>query len=589
MALDGAFLHCLRDELWERLQESRIDKIHQPSKEELVLSMRGKSGTEKVYLSSRVNSPRIHLTASLPENPASPPMFCMFLRKHLTGARLAAIRQIGLERVLYLDFDAVNELGDAVRLTLAAEIMGRYSNIILIGEDGKIMDAIKRVDLTMSPIRPILPGADYLLPPSDTVHWDISQHTPEELAAHVGSLGGASLDKALLAGTQGMSPLLCREAAYQALRGETYTGALTEAQTHRLERVFHRVQAAVASAEKRVPYLLYRTDRTPLDFSFIPITQYGLSAVGKESEGFSQLLDEFYAEKDAAQRLHQHSHDIFRVLNTSVDRISRRLENQRRELEASSQREEKRLYADVINANLGAIPKGASSAELINYYDENAATLRVPLDPALSAVQNAQKYYKEYRKAKTAEDILKQQLLLGETELQYLDSVFDMLSRATTTRELEELRQELEQTGYLRRRHTRQKPPPPTKPLEFVSDDGFTILVGRNNLQNDRLTTKIAKGSDWWFHTKNIAGSHTVVLTEGVIPPERTLEQAAILAATHSKAAASSQVPVDYTQIRHVKKPAGSKPGMVIYETNRTVFVTPDPLLANRLRIVQKT
>ena len=585
MALDGAFLHCLRDELWEQLQESRIDKIHQPSKEELVLSMRSKTGTYKVYLSARVNSPRIHFTQYVPENPASPPMFCMLLRKRLTGARLADIRQIGLERVLYLDFDAVNELGDAVRLTLAAEIMGRYSNIILIGEDGKIIDAIKRVDLTMSPIRPILPGAEYLIPPSDELHWDVSLHTPEELTAHIAAGSGATLDKVLLARTQGMSPLLCREAAYQTLHGETYTGTLTEVQQHRLERVFYRVQTAVQNPEKRVPYLLYRTDRTPLDFSLLPITQYGLSAIGKESSSFSKLLDEFYAEKDAAERMRQHSHDIFRVLNTAVDRISRKLENQRRELEDSSRRDEKRLYADVINANLGLIPKGASSAELVNYYDENASLLRVPLDPSLTAVQNAQKYYKEYRKAKTAEEILQQQLALGETELQYLDSVFDTLTRATTTRELEELRTELEQTGYLRRRSNRQKPPPPTKPWGFISDDGFTILVGRNNLQNDRLTTKTAKGSDWWFHTKNIAGSHTVVLTDGVTPPDRTLEQAAILAATYSKAAASSQVPVDYTQIRHVKKPAGSKPGMVIYETNRTAYVTPDPLLANRLRV----
>ncbi len=589
MALDGAFLRSLRDELWENLQDSRIDKIHQPSKEELVLSMRTKIQTYKVYLSARVNSPRIHFTGHVPENPASPPMFCMLLRKRLTGARLAAIRQLGLERVLYLDFDAINELGDAVRLTLAVEVMGRYSNIILIGKDGKIVDAIKRVDLTMSPIRPILPGAEYLIPPSDDLHWDVSVHTPEELTAHIAAGNGATLDKVLLARTQGMSPLLCREAAYQTLRGEEYTGTLTEAQQHRLERVFYRVQSAVQTREKRVPYLLYRTDHTPLDFSFLPITQYGLSAIGKEMSSFSQLLDEFYAIKDAAERLRQHSHDIFRVLNTAVDRISRKLDNQRRELEDSSKRDEKRLYADVINANLSVIPKGAAMAELINYYDENAPLLRVPLDPALSAVQNAQKYYKEYRKAKTAEEILGQQIQLGEVELNYLDSVFDTLTRATTTRELEELRVELEQTGYLRRRANRQKSPSPTKPLEFISDDGFTILVGRNNLQNDRLTTKTAKGSDWWFHTKDIAGSHTVVLTEGVMPPERTLEQAAILAATHSKAAASSQVPVDYTQIRHVKKPTGAKPGMVIYETNRTVFVTPDPLLANRLRVSQNS
>jgi predicted ribosome quality control (RQC) complex YloA/Tae2 family protein len=320
-----------------------------------------------------------------------------------------------------------------------------------------------------------------------------------------------------------------------------------------------------------------------LEYSFLAITQYGLNATGRESESFSRSLDEFYGEKDASERMRQRSHDILRILSNATDRLSRKLQHQRQELAASGKREEKRLYADLINANIHAIPHGADHAELINYYDENCATLRVPLDPALSAARNAQKYYKEYRKAKTAEEMLTKQIAIGEEELRYLDTVFDALSRAATYRELEEMREELAQTGYLRRQNSRRKLPPPTKPLEFISDDGFTILVGRNNVQNDRVTTRIAKGSDWWFHTKNIPGSHTVILTDGILPPETTLMQAAILAATHSKAVDSAQVPVDYTQIKHVKKPAGSKPGMVIYETNRTVYVTPDRSLAARL------
>ncbi len=582
MAIDGAYLHCLRQEMETQLIGARVDKIHQPSKEELVFSLRQPTGHIKLYLSARVNSPRVQFTDVSLENPASPPMFCMLLRKRLTGARLSAVRQIGLERVLYFDFDAINELGDAVRLTLAAEIMGRYSNIILTDGDDRIVDALKRVDLTMSPMRPILPGLAYIVPLVDSVRVDLLRNTVEEVAARIQE-GGAPLDRAIRSCTQGLSPLVCREIAYQTLRGEEDTGTLTEAQIHRLERALYRVQQALVSADKRTPYLLYRPDHTPLDFSFLPITQYGLSAVGREADGFSRLLDEFYAEKDAAERMRQRSQDIWRVLNTAVDRISRKLNNQRRELKDSGKRDEKRLYADLINANLHAIPKGADSVELINYYDEACPNVTVRLDPALTAVQNAQKYYKEYRKAKTAEEILGQQIAIGEQDLVYLDSVFDALSRATTVRELEELRQELMATGYLRRQGGKQKPPPPTKPLEFVSDDGFTILVGRNNVQNDKLTTRTAKGSDWWFHTKNIAGSHTVILTDGVTPPDTTLMQAAILAATHSKAADSAQVPVDYTQIRHVKKPAGAKPGMVIYETNRTVYVTPDKALASRL------
>ena len=575
MALDGAFLHCLRDELRQTLQESRVDKIHQPSKEELVFAMRGRNGTEKLYLSARVNSPRVQLTAVSLENPATPPPFCMLLRKRLTGARLTDIRQPGLERVLYFDFDALNELGDTVRLTIAAELMGRHSNLILIGEGDRIVDAIKRVDLSMSPVRPVLPGAPYLPPPSDASRQDALLCEPAEIA-ELALQSGMPTDKALQAAVQGFSPLICREIAHRA--GE-------HPSRESLTEVIGHIRAVLHPNGRRVPYLLYRTDGSPLEFSFMPITQYGLDATGREAPTFSALLDDFYAEKDAAERMRRYAHDITRTLTNATERLLRKLDNQRRELKASGEREKKRLYADLINANLHAIPKGAASVELMNYYDENCAMLTVPLDPSLPPARNAQKYYKEYRKAKTAEEVLQQQITLGESELRYLESVSDALSRAQDSRELEELRRELEQSGYLRTKREKRRAAPPTKPLTFRSDDGFTILVGRNNVQNDQLTTRTAKGSDWWFHTKNIPGSHTVILTDGIEPPETTLRQAAILAATHSKAAASAQVPVDYTRIRHVKKPAGAKPGMVIYENNRTVYVTPDAALCERLKI----
>lgn len=583
MGIDGAFLHCLRDELSEKLEDARVDKIHQPSKEELVFLMRGRTGSHKLYFSARVNSPRVHFTQVTLENPATPPMFCMLLRKRLTGARFAGIRQPGLERALYFDFDTYNELGDPVRLTLAAEIMGRYSNIILIDENGRIADAIKRVDITMSPVRPLLPGVEYALPPAQAGRLDLSTATAEQITRAVLE-STKTPEKALLGLTQGISPLVCRETVFRALQGDDGANGLTDEQATRLMQTVAAVQEYITTPEKRVPYMVYRADGTPWDFSFMPITQYGLDATGRQATDFSALLDEFYAEKDAVERMRQRSHDVLRVLSNAADRLSRKLERQRQELATSEKREQKRLYADLINANLHAIPVGAAAAELINYYDENCATVTVPLDPSLSAVRNAQKYYKEYRKAKTAEEVLTKQIALGEEELGYLDTVFDALSRATTCRELDELREELAAGGYLRLQTSRRKALPPTKPWEFVSDDGFTILVGRNNVQNDKVTTRTAKGSDWWFHVKNIPGSHTVVLCDGVMPPDTTLMQAAILAATHSKASDSAQVPVDYTQIRNVKKPAGAKPGMVIYETNRTVYVTPDKALVARLK-----
>lgn len=582
MALDGAFLHCLRDELHTVLCDSRVDKIHQPSREELVLAMRGRNGTCKLYLSARVNSPRAHITEVALENPATPPPFCMLLRKRLTGARLVDIRQPGLERVLYFDFDTLNELGDSVRLTLAVELMGRHSNLILVGEDNGIIDAVKRVDLSMSSVRPVLPGLPYFPPPADASRLDALDCTAEQLSEAVVQSDGP-IDKALQARVQGFSPLICCEIAAMVGRGEETALPSGERQT-RLVQALNRVRNALLTRDRRVPYILYRTDGTPLEFSFLPITQYGLDATGREATSFSALLDEFYAEKDAAERMRRYAHDITRTLTTVTERLTRKLQNQRRELAESGERDRKRLYADLINANLHIIPKGAASAELVNYYDEACALLTVPLDASLSAARNAQKYYKEYRKAKVAEEVLQQQIARGEAELTYLESVADALSRAADSCELEELRQELEQSGYLRAKKDKRRTVHSTCPLSFCSDDGFTILVGRNNVQNDRLTTRTAKGSDWWFHTKNIPGSHTVVLTEGAEPPETTLRQAAVLAATHSRAAASAQVPVDYTRIRYVKKPAGAKPGMVIYENNRTVYVTPDPALAARLR-----
>jgi len=586
MALDGAFLACLRQELVDALPEARIDKIHQPGREELLIALRFKGGNRKLYLSAGANSPRIHFTEQAPENPAQPPMFCMLLRKRLTGGRLAAIRQEGLERALYLDFDCISELGEPVRLTLAVEIMGRHSNIILIGPDGRIIDAIKRVDPAMSSVRPILPGLPYEVPPAPAGKYDLTCHTPEEITAALRAGKDSPLSKALQGITTGLSPLTCREISYRATAGQdTAVSGLTDREWEKLTDCLHRVQNAVLTGERRAPYLLVKPGGDPLEFSFQPIIQYGLEATGQEMGTFSALLDTFYSKRALAERMRVKGHDLLRVLTSATERVTRKLNVQRQELAAAENRETLRLYGDLIHANMHLISPGAASAELVNYYDENCAPITVPLDPSLSAAANAQKYYKDYRRAQTAQRMLTDRIAAGQQELVYLESVFDSLSRAASTRELEELRIELEAEGYLRRQKGKQKPPPAMKPLTFRSDDGFTIYVGRNNLENDRLTLRVAKGSDVWLHTKNIPGSHVIVACEGQTPPDRTLEQAAILAATHSKAAESVQVPVDYALAKYVKKPSGAKPGMVIYTDNRTAYVNPDPVLCQRLKV----
>ncbi len=589
MAMDGALIYCLAAELREALAEARVDKIHQPSREELVIALRSKSGTFKLYMSARVQSPRVHLVTTVPENPSTPPMFCMLLRKRLGGGKLVAVRQDGLERVLYFDFDCINELGDPVRLTLACEMTGRHSNIVLIG-DGKVIDAIKRVDFAMSEVRPLIPNIEYLPPVPLADRCSLLTHDGGEVAQMVRRSRGGELSAALLGVTQGLSPLICREVASLTLRRAQKTcEELTADEWERLGFYLQRVREALLTGERRVPYLIRTTDGVPKEFSFMLITQYGLSAVGGERDSFSRLLEEFYSQKDHAERLRARAHDTLKLLVNATSRIERKLQRQREELARSGEREQKRLYGDLLMAQSYAVPVGASSATLINYYDEQGGTITVPLDPALSATQNAQRYYRDYRKAQTAERMLAEQIRKGEEELRYLESVLDALSRADSMAELAEVRRELAQSGYIRQTDTRRKPPAIMGPMRFVSSDGWEIAVGRNNMQNDQLTLKTARGRDVWFHVKDIPGSHTVVFTKGEEPPERTLREAAILAATYSKAAQSSQVPVDYTPVRHVHKPSGAKPGMVIYEHQKTVYVTPDPVLAARLRAEEPT
>ena len=584
MALDGAFLHCLIDELNPLLRDARVDKVHQPSREELVFVLRTRTGHHRLYLSAAGGAPRLHLTQVALDNPPVPPMFCMLLRKRLTGARVIGLRQCGLERVVYIDLRGQTELGDPVSLTLAAELTGRHANLLLLEED-VIVDALKRVDPASSPDRPLLPGLRYAPPPALAGCADVSLCPAEDIAAQAAAQGNLPLSRALRQVTQGLSPLICREIALLATRGQdTPADALAGDQADRLVFYLRRVQNAIRTGEHRAPTLLYTTGDEPLDFSFMPITQYGLSAVSRPADSFSSVLDRFYAERDAAARRRQRSHDILRTLKAAADRVARKLDHQREELRRSAGRDTLRLYGDLLTAQAHALPRGAASADVPNYYEPDAPLVRIPLDPALSAAQNAQKYYKDYRKAQTAEKKLAEQIALGEQEAAYIDTVFDALSRAATLRELDDIRAELTAGGYLKARGGRRKPPAPLGPERYTSDDGFAILVGRNNLQNDQLTLKTARGGDVWLHVKDQPGSHTIIVTQGKQPPARTLEQAAMLAALHSKAAGSSQVPVDVTAARHVRKPAGARPGMVIYDHQRTLYVTPDPLLATRLR-----
>ncbi len=579
MPLDGVMLNFIKNEL-KRAIGAKVDKVYQPSKEELVIGLRSKDCNEKLLLCARANSPRIHFTKAEIENPAVPPMFCMLLRKRLSGARISDIRQSSFERVLLIDFWAHSELGDEITLTIAMEIMGRYSNIVFIDETGRVIDSIKRVDYEMSSQRLVLPGLFYQeVPPQDKK--SLTEDGVEACCREILSRKTLPLSKAVLDSVQGISPLISREIAHCACNADVIVGDMSELSVERLKANLEKLAKSLDGSG--IPTVLYNGIK-PQDFSYMPITQYGDSLQAETVESFSKLLDSYYSERDLLERMRVKSAELIKTVSNAFDRANRKYIAQTTELKNSQKREELRLYGDIITSNMHMIKKGDSSARLINYYDENCPEVEVKLDEMLTPAQNAQKYYKAYRRAQSAQEHLEKQMELGLAEMDYLESVLDALSRARSERELAEIRAELEEQGYLRSSGIRKQKMKALAPHEFISDDGFTILVGRNNKQNDDLTMKQSMKEDIWLHTLKIPGSHTIIKAEGREVPEKTIEQAAILAATHSKAKQSGQVAVDFTKIRHVSKPNGSKPGFVIYTHQTTVFVKPDESLVKRLR-----
>ena len=582
MPLDGITINLLKQELSGYIIGSRIEKIHQPSKDELVFHLRSREGAYRLLISASANSPRIHLTANAPENPATPPMLCMLFRKHLTGAVITDIRQLGLDRVVFLDLAGTNEIGDAVTFTLCIEIMAKHSNIILVNSEGNIVDAVKRVDFTQSSVRQILPMFRYEYPPRQGKA-NLTEIESETAVNLIKNCNGKRLSSAILETLEGVSPLISREIASFTCGGDIAVSELNELYEQRLLRKLTEIRETLIGG-KGIPTMLMRDTVKPYDFTFMDITQYGFAVSSKTFESFSQLLDDFYYEKDRFERTKQRSQTLLKLLSNMSARAARKLQSRQAELEACADKDSLRINAELILANQYRLEKGSLFYDLENFYNNNEP-IRISADPALSPSANAQKYFKEYRKAKTAEQMLGELIEQSEQELAYLESVIDSVNRADGYTELAEIRNELHEQGYLKKaKNDKSKKPKPMPPMEYVSDDGYTILVGRNNVQNDMLTFKTAAKDDSWFHTQKIPGSHVVVIGNGDIIPELTCRQAAILAAYHSGGRESSQVAVDYTEVRSLKKPVGAKPGKVIYHTYNTMWVTPDRELCERLK-----
>jgi len=577
MSLDGAFLSLIKNELTAKgLVGSRVDKIHQPARDELVVTLRGYKGAVRLALSANPSAARVCVTEGIADNPQSPPMFCMLLRKHLSGGRLLDITQEGLERVLSFDFECVNEIGDIVRNRLSAELLGRCSNIILLTEkNGKwrVVDSIKRIGDDVSAIRRILPGILYEAPPKED-RLDLRFCTVEEAKERLSAYPEQKLEKTLIKVFEGVSPVLCREWAFYTARDIDVTCKCLE-DKERLERFgFFLNKLKNALTEDGAKYVtIYDKNGKPVDFTFIPTEQYGASMIQKESDSPSKLLDGFFSGRAQAERMKQRSGDLLKSILAVYNRTAKKLDLQKGELSACGEREVFRVRGDLLSANIYRMEKGMNEITVDNYITGQPETIK--LDVRLTPSQNAQKCYNEYRKLDTAEKMLTKLIEQEKHELVYLDSVFDAAARAQTDAELQEIRLELSQSGYLKkgRNSSTDKTLKPLQPIKLKSKDGFDIWVGRNNLQNDKLTLKTAKGDDLWLHTKDIPGAHVIVFAGGREIPESTIEEAAHIAASNSKAKGQTKIPVDYTKVRYVKKPNGAKPGMVIFSNNKTLLV----------------
>ncbi len=575
MAFDAGMLACTLSEIRRCALGARIEKVYQPERDEIVLQMRSFEGGRRLCINAGSNNPRIGFTTHQRENPQNPPMLCMLLRKYLQGAKLTEVSQADFDRVAYLGFDTRDEMGFECRRYLIVELMGKYSNLLFCDGDKKIITAMRTSDLSLDSARPLLAGMTYVLPPAQDKHNPMHVDEQEFVRIFEEMPPERPCDKAIVATFAGVAPVVAREIVYRAT-GHTDT-PVRYCFAEDIAREFLAVFNAIKS-EDFSPSLVLDGER-PAEYSFVRLTQYtGLEQRDYESAG--ELLDAFFVTRDNLQRVRQRASDILKLLTNAETRIKKKLELQRGELGECEKGSEYKKYGDLITANIYRLSRGDTSAVFDDYEnmreDGSFPQIKVELDSRLSPSANAQRYYKRYNKSKTAKVELTRQIELGEAELEYVYTVFEALSRAETPTDLSEIRDELYRSGYASKMksYAAHKSHAPVI-MEFLTPDGMRVLCGKNNVQNEYITHKLAEKMDYWFHAKNTAGSHVVLITEGREPTDLDFTTAAEIAAYYSKAEGSN-IAVDYTHAKNVKRVAGAKPGFVIYHTNWTAYVTPD-------------
>jgi len=588
MPLDAICLSALKNELALQISGSKIDKVQQPERDVIILSLRGNEGkSQRLLISVGSDDSRVHLTEHKFENPMTPPMFCMLLRKHITGARITDITQPPGERVLTLSLEASDSMGVKSCKCLIIEMIGRQANLILTDKDGIIIDCIRRIGGDLSDKRAVLPGLIYHAPPAQEGKQnplDITEAVFDELFQ---SAADETVDKWLISTFTAFSPLICREISWRSYGETDYRiNAITDLGAL-LKNTFFELISNVNNS-KFEPWLIFSDDGSPRDFSFLQILQYEGKYDTKLESSFSQMLENYYTRTSQDNRINQRSSATLKSIKTARDRLRRKLTAQKTELEETSKREYLRQCGDLIAANYHLITKGQRILKAEDFYSEAGEVREIELDPHKTPQQNAAKYYKAYTKAKNAQNFLKEHIDKGENELVYIESVLEQIGRAENEQDLNDIREELMLTGYLRASKQQKKHKPKQSdslPIKFKSTNGFIITVGRNNIQNDKLTMKTASRHDMWFHAQRISGAHVIVSGMGETPDVKTCEEAAAIAAFYSAGCNEKKVPVDYTLVKNVKKPAGSRPGMVIYSDFRTIIAIPDEEAVKQLRV----